>query len=1098
MAKTGFSLKTTTVEFNPFTFKLKCGSFDLLSTENTPAVSVHSLIADIAAIPLLRMDLVCSSLIVDQLKMEVVRNKDKSYNLERLFSRPAPNKQSDIIGFSDLPFFFSFNNIVVKNSHITFNDNPAGKTHTIDNIELKLPTFSNIQFEADQYIQPFFSAVINGSPVELTGKTSAGYGFIHTAPTELSSHLKELNLKLYSQYLPFNLPFIIEDGKASGSIELFFDPKLEKGEKLAINFDLKLSELKLHDLKNNLAINSNDATLKGSFEPIRNNLYIKEIDLQKPAIHYKGGSSPSSSASAAKQLLDAPPNTPEINPFSYRVETLTLFDGTVAINPTKDTAEQHWSSLALQVKNFRNNASLLKFKSDSSGSFQLKAQRTRATSHLTYIGSFIDEKKLSGTLNLTNASSDTLLSLFLDQKTPISRGRGALSGLLNLEYSQMHQTWSTDLRAGNITLNDFKIISGKSSVFSSAHLEMDGIQLKGNIVNLGTVTVKNGHLNVIDNKLPEEVGTFFTEDIKMDQIDYHGSLTLLGDSGKGKSASVQSLQIKATDLADKQSDNLFFAGSIGEGGQFKGEGSMELHPFSLTAKTEFNNLPVEEFLPHFTPIQDSAPFKRSSGTFGGKGTLALPDFSYQGLLQITDGEMISTDKEIIRWKSLSLNGLDYAKYPIRFIAKTVELNQPIFQWRISPTGQSLFQDISVYFTNFFQSDDSSGGNEEKTSGVVDIQRFEISEGIIDLADLRLSPKWTAKLSQLEGSIASINSTDETAPSSLYFKALLNASPITFQGKTNVFGTDSNNQLELHLENFPLDSFQKQLSDQIDFDTSTSLFDLKLSIRQGRESSLNSGEMVLHGINFPSEDDTLALSLGLLAGSNNSIAINFSYDTTEDQNTSLFDSALSSFQRTLIKGSISPLLLAKEDFSDLIDVAWITFRPGEFILTEEGRNYLQRFGHLLKSYPFIGLRLSGGIHPEEDRKALKTFLTIREQHRVDLENEKRFIQFQTQKQAYDSQLVATSKQSEKEGEIAELNIPPAILTGFTPVKPTPIVVDDSMLLDLATKRIKHIEKNLAPLNSLEFQRIVTDTQTRLPKAQDPQMSGVQIQLIPVDK
>ncbi len=50
----------------------------------------------------------------------------------------------------------------------------ARKTHHVKDIELALPAISNFPYQSDTYIHPRFSAVVNGSPVKLTGEATLG------------------------------------------------------------------------------------------------------------------------------------------------------------------------------------------------------------------------------------------------------------------------------------------------------------------------------------------------------------------------------------------------------------------------------------------------------------------------------------------------------------------------------------------------------------------------------------------------------------------------------------------------------------------------------------------------------------------------------------------------------------------------------------------------------------------------------------------------------------------------------------------------------------------------------------------------------------
>jgi len=97
---------------------------------------------DLAPLSLLRHDLVSNSLAIRGIEMNIVRSHDNRYNITDVFSVKRTGTASDIISFSELPFLFSLNNISIREGSVTFQDVPAATTHTVEQIELDLPSLS--------------------------------------------------------------------------------------------------------------------------------------------------------------------------------------------------------------------------------------------------------------------------------------------------------------------------------------------------------------------------------------------------------------------------------------------------------------------------------------------------------------------------------------------------------------------------------------------------------------------------------------------------------------------------------------------------------------------------------------------------------------------------------------------------------------------------------------------------------------------------------------------------------------------------------------------------------------------------------------------
>ena len=244
---------------------------------------------------------------------------------------------------------------------------------------------------------------------------------------------------------------------------------------------------------------------------------------------------------------------------------------------------------------------------------------------------------------------------------------------------------------------------------------------------------------------------------------------------------------------------------------------------------------------------------------------------------------------------------------------------------------------------------------------------------------------------------------------------------------------------------------------------------------------------------------LALPLALLTGPDDTFQLSFDFSRTEPvAKTTLIDGILTSFQTQLIKGAVSPLLLAKGNFADLIDSEYIEFRPGEFVLSDAGREKLTRYVALLTNHPRLGFVLSGGVDKKIDSLAMQKSLTAIEQQRVEKENEKLFKKWQEQKKLYEEKIAKHQQNTGPNGTIVELDIPSEVLTGFKPVLPVPIKVNDAMLLELAQKRIKIVQQYFTKQLDLGPDRISIIVPESLPGEVENPSKGVTVTLKAIER
>ena len=82
---------------------------------------------------------------------------------------------------------------------IIFFDEPKDKTHRVANLNFALPFLSNVAHEVEITVKPAFSALINDTPVNLTGKTIP---FHDTRETVFDIQINKINIPAYLAYIP--------------------------------------------------------------------------------------------------------------------------------------------------------------------------------------------------------------------------------------------------------------------------------------------------------------------------------------------------------------------------------------------------------------------------------------------------------------------------------------------------------------------------------------------------------------------------------------------------------------------------------------------------------------------------------------------------------------------------------------------------------------------------------------------------------------------------------------------------------------------------------------------------------------------------------
>ena len=1091
---TGMTLEPGQVSFNPFTFRFTTRDAQILSEAGPAVLSLKSLTADLAPLSLLRRDLVSNAINIEELDLTITRELDGSYNFDQLIRRKKTSNASEIMDFSDLPFFFSLNNIAIKNGKVLFNDLPAGKTHTITDIQLDLPAFSNIPFRADQYIHPRFSAVINGTPVELTGQAHLGKPGEPNLTTNLSCDLHGLDLPAYSEYLPVDLPLVFKKGKADGKLDFHFNPEASEDDKLTVGFDLKIADTELQTPDESILIVSSSAQLSGTLQPVAKTLHFTTIAFAEPGVHSYGESFFKNINSLMKRerkasATDAAP----ASPFVVATDALDFENGSFRHyrKQQDQKPEFTWKTLEMHVKDYSSVA-----KGDEGkdfGSFRLSGEKEDGAASFSWQGVFTSPENLKGTLKLAKMDFPELLqALGTENKEFAVQGTADLKGELAFpSAADSAAKVGYKLSDGELAVQNFKLLENKQAVLSAPVLQVTGLSTAGKVIDWGKITLHNGVGVFPASHAPGFFKHFNSDKNRIQELDLDGQVTLVPEKKGKPKIHFSNFSIKAGNLEtpEKAKNNFTLSAQTPTGGTMSSQGDLRLAPFALAAKTEFGGLAAEDIFPLFS---DAKILNSLSGALSGNGTLSFPQQSFAGDLRIAKGQVQKAAKTLYSWEDSVFQGVNYTSAPLHLGIALAAFDQLEYTWQINPKDDDPMQQFAAFFQQHLPSEKQSGDKNKDSISAVDIQEIRLAGGRFRIQDNRMKPKWQGQVTEFSGSIKEIHLPTTANAGDFSFTGKLDEVPLFVEGSLDVFAKTQPGKFRLKLEGYPLSAFHKQLSAKTDIDTKEGEFSLTLDAMWQDGQYSNAGSLLFSGVKPVSEKADSALPLALLTGPENIFQLDFDLQrSTPVAKTTLAEEIISTWETKTVKAAVSPLLLASGDFSDLIGNEFTEFLPGEFMLSDKGRETLTRYSTLLLSHPYLGLSLSGGVDKQQDGEAIKKQLEAIEQQRVDTLNHKRLEEWQARKEIYEKKLQEPPKAG-PDGKIIEITIPPDILAGFIPVQPEPVVIKDSMLLELAQKRLNVVHQYFTTQLALEEHRITLSPPKKLADAENS-VNGVKIGL-----
>jgi hypothetical protein len=1094
--QTGLSLHFGRVDFNPFTFALDISETTIREEgkETAKTLTLSSFQADLAPMHLLRGELVATRLLLDALEVNLVRNEDGSYNLSSLLPSTDTSLSTDILDFSDLPFLFSLNNISLSNSRLVFKDIPKKNTHTIEKIQLTLPNLSNFSFQANEYIHPSFSAVINGSPIELTGQ--AVLPGEKANPSGLETHLacnfNAIDLSRYFEYLPFPLPFDITGGKADGTLKLAFMPDAEKN-KLSVDFSLQTTDTEIQAKDKELSFSVPAATFEGSIQPVTGDTHFRNIIFREPVI--QASADPLQKISA---LLPVSPAQDTVIAASQKTPNLTIDqfladNGKLTVSKKSQThPADKWEAIQISLKNYTSTPNTTT--APSKPTFRIRGEQSGSRATFSFQGQIDSHNLPAGELHLNNITAETLFNWLNLSKLHSKNGTTDMKGHLSFKKSSGESpVLTSDINEGSLTFQDLTLIENNAIWYTAPVTKITNFSKSGNTVSFGNVSSKNSLVTLKTGSMPLLFQHISSQDsrISLDALDFSGSIILQSKEPKRPElqfidADLHVINLSAPTKTPTDRDNLTFQAKRADKGEIQAKGNIQLLPFSVNMDVGFSDLPSADIFPWFS---QNALLSQTSSLLQGKGALTFPNLSFNGQIQLQDGRFTVQDKTTFSWELIDFYGFRYNSKPLQLSAATCDIKTPRIAWTYNTGNKDIGTTLAEYLRHQIPSGLQQQRNTKGKSAFT-IKKVDVTAGSLLLTDKRLAPAWKSNITEIQGSLGEQSTLPEAPASSFVLTGKIDAIPFEIQGSANFFASTLSGNSEFVLRNFPLPSFHEQLSNQVDIDSSQG--DVSVTVRDTWQdgNATSNSELIFSDVSPLSEVADSALPLALISDEDKTFKLEFLKQRSLNETpVPLFSEAITAFKKLILKAAVSPLLLTNDNFSDLVGKEYAEFLPGQIILSGSGRESLTRFSNLLSAHPELGLNITGGADATIDTEAMTKDLEKAEQLRVEQENTRRIDALKIATEEYLAQTAKDQQTTENSGEIIARDIPPEIYKQYAPLQPEPVIIDDAMLQNLANERARVIQNFLIEQLALQPERITIAKQATITENNNQQGNRV---------
>ncbi|MBV5337688.1 MAG: DUF748 domain-containing protein, partial [Deltaproteobacteria bacterium] len=266
------------VSINPYALSISLDGVAIQEREGKALFAgFDNLYLNIESSSLFRSGVVVGEIRLVNPRFNIVRLSDKRYNFSDLLDEMAAKPKSN-----EPPPFFSLNNIQLSGGVIEFDDQPVNGKHLVSDINLSLPFISNMAYAVESFVEPAFSAHINGAPLQIKGKSKP---FANTLESELALDLDDLQLGKYLEYAPVKLPISIKSGALDSNFKLVFRQEKAKPSTLQLSGTAAIKSLNVIDAAGAPLLKFKQLELAiGSADLLNRKFVIDRILLDSPEI----------------------------------------------------------------------------------------------------------------------------------------------------------------------------------------------------------------------------------------------------------------------------------------------------------------------------------------------------------------------------------------------------------------------------------------------------------------------------------------------------------------------------------------------------------------------------------------------------------------------------------------------------------------------------------------------------------------------------------------------------------------------------------------------------------------------------------------------
>jgi uncharacterized protein involved in outer membrane biogenesis len=999
------------IKINPFTLSMDMKGFLVKDKGNTGTfVSFDELYVNLQIASVWKRGLILKEIKIDRPYINVIRNKDATYNFSDLLEEGKPKTASE-----GKPLRFSLNNIQIVNGSADFLDMPKNTRHKARDVVIKIPFISNLPYYVDIFVQPLLEAKLNDTLISFKGKTRP---FSDSLETALDINVKDFDIPYYLAYVPSKMNFKLLSGYVDAKVGISYIQHRDKAPTFALTGNIAVKQVKVADKKDNpmISLPLIDISIASS-ELISAKIHLSRVFFQSPdiaVVRDKTGKAnleallpqgPSEKKEASKTMtVDADEikvaggkisfsDSLKTGTFRTTIEAIDLNVGHFSNSPNKKTAVQ----LSLQTE--------AKESLKASGDFSVAPMAAEGTVELKGVpvkkySPYFSENVL---FNIEDAQLDLQTKyIFLKKQDEPEIRLSEMSATLNSLRLRKRDEKDDFLKIPTISIKDTDVDLSKKELVVGDFLTHKGL--------ISIKRFKDGRLNVegltpptsAKEEKPRKVKSGRAEkpwQIMVKKMAVEGYGVKLEDMVPSQPVAMTIDQIRVKGEGITTAKNSRGRGALSlllnKKGSLVTNGTVSLNPLSVNMKVNIKGMNLVPFQPYFT---DKVKVILTDGAFSANGNLSLsyvqnagPKVVYTGEASLT--RFSSLDKanadDFLKWDSLHFSGINAGYNPLFVNIKDIALTDFYSRLIINPNGSLNVQGIMEE-----EASQKGGPPQAKTPEPVEAERktaaaktikiesVTLQGGQINFSDRHIEPNYSANLIEIGGRISGLSS-EEDKFADLDLKGKLdNYAPLEITGKINPLREDLYVDLKVDFKDIDLSTMTPYSSRHVGYTIQKGKLSLNLQYLIVKKKLDSQNTIFLDqftlGDKVESPDATklpVKLAIALLKNRKGEIKLDIPVTGyIDDPKFSIGRIVIKIIMNLLAKAATSPFALLGSIFGGGgEELSYIDFGYGSTDINEEGAKKIDTLVKALSDRPSLKLEIEGYVDIEKDKAGLREYL-----------------------------------------------------------------------------------------------------------------------------